>query len=210
MSNSMSNSEIVWMFVLFFFLFSFWYGMGGMDLLTSKNEKKKVENPKKVLLNYEGPGSVVASQFNDDWKKIVSKTPSSQRCNFSISFYGDDDSAITYFVKNKMLHWPNDGNKRCYRNDYSVKNVTINNIRDPIDLFPDWVGRVIFASNSWAPLKLSVSVEPVVEEQTQNQVVETPDDVAKIAAMIEADPLFREKFQKFGITVEVAKAQSLN
>jgi len=49
MSNSMSNSEIVWMFVLFFFLFSFWYETGGMDLLTSKNEKKKVENPKKYF-----------------------------------------------------------------------------------------------------------------------------------------------------------------
>jgi len=176
----------------------------------SGNENKKVEKQKKILLEYEGPGSIVITQFKHDWKLIIRETLSSQRGNFSISYYGDDERAIKYFEKNNLLIWPIDTKNKAYSNSSSAKNISISNLTEPLKFFPDWVERIMFASDSWAPLKLSVSFDPLEQEQEPKKNVDSQSDAAKIAALIEADSDLRNELLKFGIAVEVVKDKASN
>jgi hypothetical protein len=171
----------------------------------SGNENKKVEKQKKILLEYEGPGSIVITQFRHDWKLIIMEAPSSQRGNFSISYYGDNERAIKYFEENKILTWPKEAKNKIFSNSSSAKNISISNLTEPLKFFPNWVERVLFASDSWAPLKLSVSFDPLEQEQEPKKVVDTQIDAAKIAALIEADSDLRNELLSFGIAAKVVK-----
>jgi hypothetical protein len=176
----------------------------------NENENKKSRKAKKILLEYEGPGSVVITQFKHDWKLIISETLSSQRGNFSISYYGDNERAIKYFEKNDLLTWPKDSTNKIYSNSSSAKNISISNLKEPLKCFPDWVERIMFASDSWAPLKLSVSFDPLEQEQEPKKNVDSQSDAAKIAALIEADSDLRNELLKFGIFAEVVKDKASN
>ena len=171
----------------------------------SGNENKKVEKQKKIILEYEGPGSIVITQFKHDWKLIIRETLSSQKGNFSISYYGDNERAIKYFEKNDLLTWPKDSTNKIYSNSSSAKNISISNLTEPLKFFPDWVESIMFASDSWAPLKLSVSFDPLEQEQEPKKNVDSQSDAAKIAALIEADSDLRNELLKFGIAAKVVK-----
>ena len=175
------------------------------DESKNENENKKVEKQKKIILEYEGPGSIVITQFKHDWKLIVKETLLSQRGNFSISYYGDNEKAIKYFEGNKILTWPKDAKNKIFSNSSSAKNISISNLTEPLKFFPNWVERVLFASDSWAPLKLSVSFDPLEQEQEPKKVVDTQIDAAKIAALIEADSDLRNELLSFGIAAKVVK-----
>ncbi len=175
------------------------------DESKNENENKKVEKQKKILLEYEGPGSIVITQFRHDWKLIIMEAPSSQRGNFSISYYGDNERAIKYFEENKILTWPKEAKNKIFSNSSSAKNISISNLTEPLKFFPNWVERVLFASDSWAPLKLSVSFDPLEQEQEPKKVVDTQIDAAKIAALIEADSDLRNELLSFGIAAKVVK-----
>ena len=68
----------------------------------------------------------------------------------------------------------------------------------------------MFASDSWAPLKLSVSFDPLEQEQEPKKNVDSQSDAAKIAALIEADSDLRNELLKFGIFAEVVKDKASN
>jgi hypothetical protein len=180
------------------------------DESKSENENKKVEKQKKIILEYEGPGSIVITQFKHDWKLIVKETLPSQRGNFSISYYGDNEKAIKHFEGNKILTWPKDAKNKIYSNSCSAKNISISNLKEPLKCFPDWVETIMFASDSWAPLKLSVSFDPLEQEQEPKKNVDSQSDAAKIAALIEADSDLRNELLKFGIFAEVVKDKASN